>query len=313
MSDSHSNKINLYSLPPLKALKGFEATARLLSIREAAKELNLTHPAVTHQIQMLESSLEVKLFSKEGRNIVLTEEGKTFYPYVRRAIETLIDGTQALSRAVMSRPLRIQVYVTTSIRWLAPRLSQFRELHPQINLQLLTCNPGWEFDADNADIGLIFRHKALSNQYHWSKLFDSQLFPVCSPKLIENATQLTPTTLLEYPLINVYTEDWSWQQWFKAFCDPDNIQTQLESNKSIVIDTLAVGLEMAIRGEGIALVNGPSADDELRSGRLIKPVPQVVSGLGEWGVICHKDIKDDTRVQLFIQWLTAQANKRPTF
>jgi LysR family glycine cleavage system transcriptional activator len=314
MSNEQSNKINLYSLPPLKALKGFEASGRLLSIRDAAKELNLTHPAITHQIQMLESSLDVKLFTKKGRNIVLTQEGEAFYPYVRRALETLIDGTAAMNRAVMSRPLRVQVYVTTSIRWLAPRLADFREKHPQINLQLLTCNAGWEFDADNADIGLIFKNKELSNQYHWCKLFDSQLFAVCSPALIAGQDALSPADLLKYSLINVYTEDWSWQQWFKAFSDPnsiENIDAQLESNKSIVIDTLAVGLEMAIRGEGIALVNGPSADDDLRSGRLVKPVSQVVSGLGEWGMICHTDIQQDKRVQLFMQWLQAEADKRP--
>ncbi|MFT5709100.1 MAG: LysR family glycine cleavage system transcriptional activator [Oceanospirillaceae bacterium] len=310
MSNEHSTKINLYSLPPLKSLKGFEAAARLLSIRGAAQELNLTHPAVTHQIQILESSLNVKLFSKQGRNIVLTADGETFYPYVREAMETLISGTQAMSRAVMSRPLRIQVYVTTSIRWLAPRLADFRAKFPEINLQLMTCNVGWEFDADNADIGLIFNNQPLKPQFHWCKLFDSQLFPVCSPLLIKDQQALNAVDLLDYPLITVYTEGWSWQQWFEEFCNPADIEQQLNANKSIVIDTLAVALEMAIKGEGIALVNGPSADDDLHTGRLIKPVDNVVSGLGEWGVICRNDIKDDKRVVLFIQWLKAEAAKR---
>ena len=310
MSNEHSNKINLYSLPPLKSLKGFEAAARLLSIRNAAKELNVTHPAVVHQIQALEENLNVKLFTKAGRNIALTDEGEMFYPYVRQAIETLISGTQAISRAVLTRPLRVQVYVTTSIRWLAPRLAAFTEQHPEINLQLMTCSAGWEFDAEHADIGLIYKNQPLDPQFQWCKLFDSQLFPVCSGQLIKNSADLTPVELLNYPLINVYTEGWDWRQWFKEFCDLQSIEEQLNAQQSIVIDTLAVALEMAIKGEGIALVNGPSADDELRSGRLVKPVANVVSGLGEWGVSYRNDIAEDKRVMLFVQWLKAEAAKR---
>ncbi|MDO6459613.1 LysR substrate-binding domain-containing protein [Granulosicoccaceae sp. 1_MG-2023] len=292
----------------MKSLKGFEAAARLQSIRGAADELNLTHPAITHQIHALEEHLGTKLFTRDGRNIIMSAEGKLFYPYVRQAIETLINGTETLRRAAMSHPLRVQVYVTTSIRWLAPRLRDFRERHPNIDLHLNTCSVGWEFDEANADIGLVHRRRTpLAAHLHWTKLFDSKLVPVCSPQLLEGKqVPLQPEDLLAYPLLQVYTEGWSWDDWFNQ----TTISGRISTKSRIVIDTLAVALEMAIRGEGIALVNGPSADDDLKSGRLIKPVAQSVDSLGEWGVICRQDMRNDTRVAAFVDWLIEVAANR---
>jgi len=303
------NKIDLRSLPPLKSLKGFEAAARLQSIRGAAEELSLTHPAITHQIQVLEKHLHTKLFSRDGRNIILTPEGQLFYPFVRDALEELISGIETLRRTTMShtsQPLRIQAYVTTSIRWLAPRLSEFRARYPGIDLHLTTCSVEWEFDESNADIGLIHSRHPLPDHLHWIKLFDSQLFPVCSPQLIqERQGTIQPADLIDYPLFQVYTESWSWDDWFNK-----TISFNQATRKSqIIVDTLAIALEMASRGEGIALVNGPAAYDDLKSGRLVKPVEQSVGGFGEWGVVCHEEILDDNRAATFIKWLTEEAAK----
>lgn len=126
----------LHELPPLSALKGFEAAARLLSLRAAAQELHLTHPAIVSQIQRLEESLQVKLFAREGRHVVLTPAGQRFYPVVREALAGLVQGAKALRQLQYSRPLTVQVYVTTSIRWLAPRLADFNSAHPEVELKL---------------------------------------------------------------------------------------------------------------------------------------------------------------------------------
>ena len=112
-------KIDLRQLPPLKALKGFEAATRHQSIRDAAEELCLTHPAVSHQVQLVEDALGVTLFVQEGRHIVSTEEGKVLYPYVRAAFESLLEGVEEVHRNALDKPLRVQTYVTASIRWLA--------------------------------------------------------------------------------------------------------------------------------------------------------------------------------------------------
>jgi LysR family glycine cleavage system transcriptional activator len=119
-------KIDLRKLPPLNALKGFEAATRRESVREAAEELCLTHPAVSYQIQVLERDLGIELFSREGRSLAPTAEGRLQYKYVRNALEILIEGAETLRRTHANAPLRVQTYVTASIRWLARRLQEIR-------------------------------------------------------------------------------------------------------------------------------------------------------------------------------------------
>ena len=298
-----SQRIDLKKLPPLNSLKGFEATARLLSVRGAAKELNLTHPAITHQIQSLEESLNVKLFKREGRNIALTKEGTLFYPYAQKALEKLVEGVGALSSALTEHPIKVQSYITNSIRWLAPRLPKFTAEHPDIQLQLITSNSSWEFDEYNADIGLVFNNADIPAHLSWVKLFNAVTFPVCSPDLIPGSTPLKdPLELLNYPLLAVYTEAWSWEKWFESVqSGPVQIPHPLQ------IDTLAMALEMAQKGEGIALVNGPAAGDSLAAGQLVRPIDKQVAIDGEWGVICAKAIRNTPRIMAVIDWLQAEA------
>lgn len=302
------DSINLKKLPPLKSLKGFEAAARLQSVRAAAEELHLTHPAVSHQIQTLENALSVKLFTRVGRAIRLSNEGKVYYEFVREALDILITGTDKVSNITVLPALQVQTYITLSIRWLAPLLHQFQVLHPNIKIQLNTCSVSWEFDKNIADIGIIYSLSEPDNDMHWVEYFESKVFPVCSPSLIkEHKRILSPDDLCQYPLINVYTEEnyWNWEQWFSVS------NATLDNDISTLnVDTAAAALELAINGDGIALVNGPTADSYLKSGVLVKPVAQSAKGFGKWGLICRKTALNDPRVKMFLDWLvTKQLNQ----
>ncbi len=211
------NKIDLRKLPPLNALKGFEATTRRESVREAAEELCLTHPAVSYQIQVLEQDLGVPLFSRTGRALVPTEEGRLLYKYVRQALELLIEGTESVRRTRAGSPLRVQTYVTASIRWLARKLPEFVASHPDIRLQLSTCAFEWEFDDSIADVGLVYCDTPPAPEYHWVPLFDYTLAAVSSPELAKKLGPApTPGDLLEFPLVEIYSEPHNWDIWFEA-------------------------------------------------------------------------------------------------
>ena len=147
-------KFDLRKLPPLKSLKGFEAATRHQSIREAADELCLTHPAVSHQVQLIEEALGVALFVQQGRGIVSTPEGRALYPFVRSAFELLIEGIEAAHRQSLDKQLRVQTYVTASIRWLARRVPPFLADNPRVKPAPRTFPRGGGFAAINADVGL---------------------------------------------------------------------------------------------------------------------------------------------------------------
>jgi LysR family glycine cleavage system transcriptional activator len=286
-------------LPPLKALKGFESTARLGSFRKAAEELKLTHPAISHQVQSLEKNLGVKMFVRDGRQAALTPEGERFYPVARQALELLINGSEAIRRSSSQSVLRIQTYISVSLRWLSRRMPRFRVLNPKLQLQLLSSIHDQDFDEANADVGLIFRHTPPGGHLHWTPLIQPKLFPVCSPGLIRNDRgELKPEDLLSYPLLTITSEAWQWQDWFDSAGLHD-----VKTHHSISVDSTAIALEMAMDGEGITLVNGPFADRDLKAGRLIQPVAHYAEGLGEWGLVCREDMLNHPPVRAFMEWL----------
>lgn len=295
-----AQRLDFQKLPPLKALKGFEAAARLLSLRQAAEELHLTHAAISHQIRSLEDDLGTELFTRNGRNIVLTPQGEQFYPVIREAIEMLINGAEAVRRTSNPSTLSVQTYVTVAIRWLSRRLPRFRTLYPDLDLNITSKVVNRDFDEANADVGLIYNAAPLEEHLHWIPLIPSRLFAVCSPELVaQHQGQMQAGDILNYPMITISTELWQWRDWF----EPQGLDNARVPEESIVVDTTATALEMAIDGEGIALVNGPFADNDLAVGRLICPIDHEVTIPGEWGIICRKDMLEDSRVKAFISWL----------
>jgi LysR family glycine cleavage system transcriptional activator len=253
---------------------------------------------VSYQIQVLEQDLGVPLFSRTGRSLVPTAEGRLLYKHVRAALETLIEGAETVRRTRAGTPLRVQTYVTASIRWLARKLPDFVARHPDVRLQLSTCAFEWDFDESSADVGLVYCPEVPGPEYRWVPLFEYTLKPVCSPTL---AARLGPAPtaaqLLDLPLVEIYSEQHNWDIWFEA------AQLQYATRPAIVVDTLAVALEIALEGRGVALVNGPYAEDDLAAGRLVQPVQHQVTCPGAWGVICRQDAYTVERVKAFMDWL----------
>ena len=127
------------------------------------------------------------------------------------------EGAEAVRRSAELQPLRIQTYVTASIRWLARRLPEFSNRHPEINLLLTTCAVDWEFDELNADVGLVYSETPPDPHFHWVPLFDYKLVPVCSPKLLNGLSQARSVQALsQLPLVSIYTEARNWDTWFEA-------------------------------------------------------------------------------------------------
>jgi LysR family glycine cleavage system transcriptional activator len=139
-------------------------------------------------------------------------------------------------------------------------------------------------------------------EYHWIPLFNYTLMPVCSPQLAASlGGEASPADLLRLPLVEIYSEPHNWDIWFEA------AQSTYSTRPAIVVDTLAVALEIALEGRGVALVNGPFAQDDLATGRLVRPVRHEVTCAGGWGVICRKEVQENERIRTFMDWLVTQA------
>ncbi len=295
-------RIDLRKLPPLNALRGFEAAMRHQSVREAADELCVTHPAISYQLQLLENDLGVELFAREGRRIVPTREAEQLYPAVRSALATLIDAAERLRRSRADTPLRVQTYVTPSVRWLARRMPAFIAAHPEIPVLLSTCSLEWDFDESLADVGLVYCERPPDAAFLWQPLFDYTLYPVCAPALrAQLGPEPRPADLLAVPLVSMYSAERDWATWFESAGVAKSGRTP------IVVDTLAVALEIALEGRAVALANGPFAEEDLAAGRLVRPVDHAVRCPGAWGLICRREKAQDERVRTFLDWLLADA------
>lgn len=288
-------------LPPLNSLKGFESTARLSSASKAAEELHITPPAITHQIQSLEQSLGVDLFLRVGRKLILTEAGKTLYPFALQALSEVRNGMEALDNIVNEpTPLRIQTYVTAAIRWLAPRISRFQQCHPDIQIKL-DSSASWLFESEHADVGIIFLERPPEEEFCWHPLFPYELIPTCTPGLLARLDgAIHPGKIMELPLVSVHTEEQHWEMWLEsAGIGFDKL------NPPLTVDTLASALEMALNDEGVVLTNGPFAQRELQQGSLVQPFGHKLA-LGHWGVIYRKGTARTQQIDAFLHWITAE-------
>src|SRR5947209_51812 len=202
-------------LPPLNALKAFEAVARSNSVTRAAEELSVTQGAVSQQVKALEATLGLKLFNRERQRLAITEAGRDYLAVVRDALDQIAAGTERLVRRQRSGVLTVSVSLDFAAKWLVNRLGRFAETHPDIDLRISATDHHVDFARE--DVDLAVRH----GDGNWPgldvvRLCSERLFPVCSPKLISGRNRLTKASdLLKFPLLRL--DDWTiWNRWFEA-------------------------------------------------------------------------------------------------
>lgn len=316
MSLIHVNSLELLgsetmparSLPPLSALRAFEAAARHGSFRRAAEELNVTQSAVSHQIANLETFLRVRLFTRQSKQIKLTESGAEYFPFLREAFERIGQGTALVTRAGATRELTLQVYVTVAVRWLIPRLYEFQKKNPDLLVRLYTSHLDWEFGDESSDLGFIYTNDPHRPGQHCTYLFKATLFPVCSPKLIQSGPPLKqPSDLAKHPQLILYTATEDWKEWLDGAGSAN-----LEGLGAPKFDSYLLALEAAADSQGVAIAPHFLVASELRSGRLIKPFDIEVPQLGAWYLACRSERANDPRINRIRDWLQAEIAADPT-
>ncbi len=258
-------------LPPLKSLQAFEAAGRLLSFTEAARELNVTPGAISQQIRMLEDFLEVRLFKRMNRAIVLTDDGHLFLPFISSGFEQFGEAVAMLHAKGSEGPLTITSAPSFVSKWLIPRLSKFKSAHPGIDVRIDTSDRLVDFKHEDIDVGIRFGngvYPELDTVY----LFSFDLIPVCAPELMQQGEGLTTVsdlknhTLLHsnYDEIDPGFPDWA--MWLKVV-EADDV----DADHGIYFNQSDLLFQAAVDGQGVALLANVMAEPEIRAGRLVQP------------------------------------------
>ena len=296
-------------LPPLNALRAFEAAARHASFARAAAELHVTPAAISHQVKALEEHLGVALFRRLPRGLVPTDQGRAFLPELTKGFAHLARAVQEVGATGLGGPLTVSVLPSFAALWLVPRLQGFYDAYPDVEVRVHGDANPVDF-AREPDVHLAVRsglghYPSLSSKL----LMRDEVFPVCAPALLNRPQPLRRLddlrhhTLLHDVQISPSEPSLTWRRWLRdagvAGADPERGP---KFTDSIML------IEAAVRGQGVALGHTALVADHLASGRLVRPLPVSRTAEHAYYIVMPEANAHLPRVRAFVQWLEEQAS-----
>lgn len=281
-------------LPPLNAVRAFEAAARHLNLATAAEELCVTRAAVGQQVRLLEDVLGIQLFHRGPAGLALTERGRGYYVAVSNAIGILADATGALRGDDASQTLRIVAQPNFAMKWLAPRLSQFQNRHPAFGLVVSAGNVRFDFADQEADVAIVYGNTFANLRAH--RLFETAIVPLCTAefaRLLRVPGDLRPEWLLRAR----YLPD-EWPDWLERAGLP-----QFDLQAGPLFDSALLAVEAAKGGLGVALGQRQFVSREINRGELVVPFEISVGSSMAWHLIYPGAAQWAPKVMTFKQWL----------
>ncbi|RBP14258.1 LysR family transcriptional regulator [Roseiarcus fermentans] len=297
----------VHRLPPLTALRAFEAVARKLSFARAAEELHVTKAAVAQQVRALEQEIGVPLVARSGRGLALTEAGAAGAPGLAEGFAVLARAARAMREAKGRRFLVINSSPSFAATWLVGRIGRFKGRHPEIDV-LLDANPIDDtLDSGTAD-ALIRWGAGDFAGLATTLLFKENVFPVCSPDLLGGDNPLrSPEDLARHTLLHL---EWSsaypswpaWSDWLKAAG-----ARSVEARHGVFFNNMAMAMRAAAQGQGVALSSLAIAADELAAGRLVAPFSTAVATPFGYYFLCRPDEAQAPRIKALRDFLVEEA------
>jgi len=284
-------------LPPLNAVRAFEAAARHLSFTKGAAELHVTQAAVSHQVKALEEHLSVKLFRRIDRALLLTDEGQEYFRVVRDAFDRLDEATMRLLAGDARQTLTISTLPSFAARWLVPRLGRFREKHPEIDVRLDPDVELVDFAGDDVDVAIRYGRGDYPG-LRSDRLLEEELFPVCSPALLTGDKPLSkPADLQHHVLLHADTHA-DWAAWLLAA----GVQGVDPTRGPMFVDSSLL-LQAAVGAQGVALGRSVLAQEELAQGRLVKPFDIRWPAEFAYYLVCPQAVAERPKIVAFREWL----------
>lgn len=302
-------RISLSRLPPLNALRAFVVSARHMSFSKASSELHVTPAAISQQIRQLEEQLGCELFRRSSRSLALTEEGQACLPGLTEAFDKIIESLERIDAAQEAGPLTVSVAPSFAAKWLVPRLEDFREIHPAIDVQIGASLHLVDFASEEVDCAIRYGAGDYGDLFS-ERILPETVFPVCSASLLQSGAPLRyPGDLGRFTLLHDASPDLDpscpdWGMWLKAAgVKGVDVARGLRFNQSSLV------LEAAIAGQGVALAKGQLAAEDLRAGRLVRPFSGSQTLDFAYYLVCPPRKTSLAKVAAFRRWLHSQAGQ----
>jgi LysR family glycine cleavage system transcriptional activator len=299
-------------LPPLSALRAFEAAARLQSFSKAADELNVTPAAISHQIHALEEDLGVSLFTRRNRAVELTTSARVLLPGLSEAFAGIQNSVRRLRSHNDTGMLTVTASPSFAGKWLVQRLYRFQEQHPQVDVRISATDA--MVDLTRGDFDLAIRYGA--GRYPGlvvELLLKNEVFPACSPELLRNGPPLdTPADLHRHALLHDQAIDRdplapTWSMWLKA-AGVDNAPAA----HGLSFSTNVLALEAAIAGHGVTLAYSTTAAADIAAGRLVRLFSLSLPDLFSYYIATAPGALERPKVKAFRDWLRQEADGAPS-
>lgn len=295
-------------LPSLNGLRAFEAAARHMSFTLAASELNVTQTAISHQIRRLEEELGVRLFVRQNRTLSLTAEAREYLPGIRAAFNDLRLATDRLLRKDDGNVLTVSTLASLAAKWLLPRISDFQEKHPGIDVRITTSTALVDFRRDGVDAAIRYgRGQWPGLRADW--LMADRMFPVCSPELLKGGKPLRkPEDLADHVLLHTSANnDDDWRLWLTAA----GLPTDLSKPPGVTFDMVFMTIQAAIDGLGVAMGRTSYVQDDIAKGRLVVPFEIELPVDAGFYLVSPEARADTPKVSAFRKWLSDIVKAKP--
>jgi LysR family glycine cleavage system transcriptional activator len=284
-------------LPPLTALPAFEAAARHLNFSKAARELHVTHGAVSRAIRNIEDKLGVQLFDRGTRSVRLTQAGAAYASEISEALDQIAAATIAATATHSAGALNVSTSDGFAGRWLVPRLVRFHRAHTDIAVRLSTSGVLADFVRDGIDIAIRYgggNYEGVTSEF----LAEEEVFPVCSPELLQGEHPLRlPRDLKHHTLIHDGFPI-QWAMWLRSAGLDD-----MDPDGGVRFDSATFAVAAAVHGKGVVLGRSTLVAADLAAGRLVRPFDLALKSKSKYYVVYLDGALRQRKVKAFRDWL----------
>lgn len=285
-------------LPNLAALRAFEAAARHQNFSRAAEEIHLTHGAISHQVRALEAELDVALFVRHGKRLVITPDGEQFAAAIRQSLQDIATAAERLQKHSKQKRLSITSLPSFAARWLSPRLGRFIEHYPDLEVSLESSNHLTDYLRESVDIGIRFGDGHYPGMVSELLMGDSY-YPVVSPRYHGGHLPQTPQELAASYLLRCDGEPW--EPWFRAA----GVDAE-EPTGGLVFQDSSMLARAAVEGQGIALGRHAIVQSDIETGLLQRLFDIDVPSKVSYYLVYPEASLKKPQVRAFREWLLAE-------